>query len=455
MGCAYYDPSHGIEMMNEPIGGLFGFGGWVAALVIGFGAVAVAGDAPSTAQGAVCQDRSPCRVIETLDAGRSDDGARLTVLHVALGDDQPLAELEADSLSCRPHPEEYWLQEMGQDSQTNYRRLFAFCNDGYGAAGVGEDVVTVGPNRITLERSGGSAWRWEFAATYQLVPERPLSRRERSYHAASGGCLETETDYRTLTQRGWFDPPPPEDTLSEETTFCDRKTAPGQFLGLPWLEGGDSNLVAKMEKQAVGLGDCALVLNAGGGENTGFVIHGQPDPLAETEVRVLAPTANNLLVQIRDPGRTPAVSANWIHDDRLELWFGPSLQDGYSRAERQRELRQFGIRLADGAVFAGYGKSKALPVARRWQRGDARLVLVDWSDTGLEPYAVTVVYGQGDGRRQGRMIATSILRYGNPDTLGQFWGVPVNCELQDGILMVGELRREAAARMENEDTASP
>ena len=160
-------------------------------------------------------------------------------------------------------------------------------------------------------------------------------------------------------------------------------------------------------------------------------------------------------MQIRDPGRTPAVSANWIHDDRLELWFGPSWYDGYPRAERQRELQQFGIRLADGAVFAGYGKSKALPVVRRWQRGDARLILVDWSDTDLEPYAVTVVYGQGDGRRQGRMIATSALRYGNPDTLGQFWAFSANCELRDGVLNVGELRPEAAARMENEDTASP
>jgi hypothetical protein len=427
----------------------------MAALAVGFGTVAVAGDAPSTVQGAVCQDRSPCRVIETLDAGRSDDGVKLNVLHVVLDDDQPITESEVDSPSCRPYPEEYWLQEVGQDSQTHYRRLFAFCNDGYGAAGVGEDNVTVGPNRITLERAGGSAWRWDFSATYQLVPERPLSRRGRSYHAAIGGCLETETDYRTLTQRGWFDPPPPEDTLSEETTFCDQKTALGQFLGLPRLEDGDSDLVAKLEKQAAGLGDCALVLKAGGGEDTGFVIHGQPEPSAKTEVRVLAPTVNTLLVQIRDPGRTPAVSANWIHDDRLELWFGPSLSDGYPRAERQRELRQFGVRLADGAVFAGYGKSKALPVVRRWQRGDARLMLVDWSDAGLEPYAVTVVYGQGDGRRQGRMIATSALRYGNPDTLGQFWAFPANCELRDGVLNVGELRPEAAVRMENEDTASP
>ena len=83
------------------------------------------------------------------------------------------------------------------------------------------------------------------------------------------------------------------------------------------------------------------------------------------------------------------------------------------------------------------------------------MILVDWSDAGLEPYAVTVVYGQGGGGRQGRMIATSALRYGNPDTLGQFWGFPANCELRDGVLMVGELRQEAAARMEEEDTVSP
>ena len=92
---------------------------------------------------------------------------------------------------------------------------------------------------------------------------------------------------------------------------------------------------------------------------------------------------------------------------------------------------------------------------RRWRRGNARLILVDWSDAGLEPYAVTVVYGQGDGRQQGRMIATSTLRYGNPDTLGQLWTFPANYELRNGVLNIGELRQEAAARMEEEDTVSP
>jgi hypothetical protein len=131
----------------------------MAALAVGFSTVAVAGDAPSTAQGAMCQDRSPCRVIETLDAGRSNGGVKLNVLHVVLGDDQPLSEPEAELPPCSPYPEEYWLQEVSRDGQISHRRLFAFCNDGYGAANIGEDTVTVGPNRITLERAVGSAWR--------------------------------------------------------------------------------------------------------------------------------------------------------------------------------------------------------------------------------------------------------------------------------------------------------
>ena len=107
--------------------------------------------------------------------------------------------------------------------------------------------------------------------------------------------------------------------------------------------------------------------------------------------------------------------------------------------------------MADGAVFAGYGKSKRLPTVRRWQRDDARLLLVDWGDAGLEPNSMAVVYGQGDGRRQGRMLATSHLKYGNPDTLGQFWSFPATCELRDGLLQAGALRPETTA-MEQDDT---
>lgn len=422
---------------------------WMMGLVASFGSMAATGDATSAERVAVCQDRPKCRIVETLDAGKAADGTMLAVLHVALGGENPPADAEGQQ--CRPYPENYWLKQVGRDGKAGYRQLFAFCNDGYGASGVGEDTVTVDPNRITLDRVGGSAWRWEIGASYQLMPERPLLRREASYHTLGGGCLETETDFRALRQRGWLNPPLVEEAPNEDATVgCDRESAAGRFIAIPQLERG-SELAATLEQQSAGLGSCALALKATGDGESGFVVHGDPDPQARTEVRLLAPTANTLLAQVRDPGRTPSVSGNWINDDRLELWLGPTLYGGWPSADRKKQLYQFGIRLADGAVFAGYGKPARLPAVRRWRRGDARLLLVDWSATGLETNSVAVVYGQGDGRRQGRMLAASNFKYGNPDTLGQLWILPAACALQDGVLNVGELRSEAI-KMERENT---
>ncbi len=435
--------------MNELVCGIFRWLPWMVGLAAIFGSMAVASDTPSTERGSVCQDRPECRIVETLDAGKAADGTALAVLHVALGaENQPA---DAEGRQCRPYPEDYWLKQVGRDGKAVYRRLFAFCNDGYGASGIGEDVVTVAPNRITLDRVGGSAWRWEIGASYQLMPEQPLLRREASYHTLGGGCLETETNFRALRQRGWLNPSPAEETLDEDATVgCDRESATGRFIAIPQLERGGDELAA-LERQSAGLGSCALTLRATGNEEDGFVVYGSLDPQARTEIKLLLLSATTLLAQVRDAGRTPAMSENWINDDRLELWLGPALYGGWPSADRKKQLYQFGIRLADGAVFAGYGKSKRLPTIRRWQRDDARLLLVDWGDAGLEPNSMAVVYGQGDGRRQGRMLATSHLKYGNPDTLGQFWSFPATCELRDGLLQAGALRPETTA-MEQDDT---
>ena len=95
---------------------------------------------------------------------------------------------------------------------------------------------------------------------------------------------------------------------------------------------------------------------------------------------------------------------------------------------------------ADGAVFAGYGKSKRLPTVRRWQQGRRASAVGGLGDAGLEPNSMAVVYGQGDGRRQGRMLATSHLKYGNPDTLGQFWSFPATCGVAGRTAASGVLR---------------
>jgi len=51
---------------------------------------------------------------------------------------------------------EWWLRRPDK----SVVKLLEACNDGYGAAGVGEEDVSVGENRFVHERSGGSSWRW-------------------------------------------------------------------------------------------------------------------------------------------------------------------------------------------------------------------------------------------------------------------------------------------------------
>lgn len=114
-----------------------------------------------------CGDRSPCREAARWPAGTDAAGRVLTVVRLALdtrdsGDADPPG---ADHGDCVPT--EYWLQ-----AGPFARKLLALCNDGYGAAGMGEDAVTVGKNRFTHTQHGGSSWRWSTAEVFTLSPLR-------------------------------------------------------------------------------------------------------------------------------------------------------------------------------------------------------------------------------------------------------------------------------------------
>ena len=63
--------------------------------------------------------------------------------------------------------QEYWLVE----GTAKPHLLLKLCNDGYGAAGVGEDEITIGDNRFTHFQAGGSNDRWETTETIRLSPQ--------------------------------------------------------------------------------------------------------------------------------------------------------------------------------------------------------------------------------------------------------------------------------------------
>ena len=66
--------------------------------------------------------------------------------------------------------QEYWLVEGASAPHL----LLKLCNDGYGAAGVGVDEITIGDNRFTHFQAGGSNDRWETTDTIRLAPQTLL-----------------------------------------------------------------------------------------------------------------------------------------------------------------------------------------------------------------------------------------------------------------------------------------
>ncbi|HZI07731.1 MAG TPA: hypothetical protein VEZ71_27180, partial [Archangium sp.] len=138
------------------------------------------GAPPASSSDPHCAKREPCRVAETLDGGKDAQGRALQVKHLNLG----WADMESASQSLgrkfgpggrkaqgsraegQCEAAEWWLVRPAQPAQL----LLSVCNDGYGAAGVGQDEVLVSENAFTHEQSGGSRERWTTRRTLRLSP---------------------------------------------------------------------------------------------------------------------------------------------------------------------------------------------------------------------------------------------------------------------------------------------
>src|SRR5689334_8552478 len=125
----------------------------IAGATLAVAALALLEATPAAAQrdpaAALCADHPGCRVVDRRGGGNDAAGRAQVVVELAI------PNRDADPvLACRPHRRQFWLMD------TPPRLIFDLCNDGYGAAGVGDDRVTVGPNRVTHTQNGGSAWRW-------------------------------------------------------------------------------------------------------------------------------------------------------------------------------------------------------------------------------------------------------------------------------------------------------
>ncbi|TAJ35191.1 MAG: hypothetical protein EPO67_05075 [Reyranella sp.] len=374
--------------------------------------------APDAAQtAAICGTRTTCKIEKTYDAGRSPAGAPLSVAEVRLGvADRP----EKSDEGCRT-PDgkldggtELWLLDGDRPPSL----LLALCNDGYGASGIGEDEIKVGPNRLVHWQVGGSAWRWIQTTTYSLVPWRALTDRSCSYHNISElSGITTDTDFSSLVIR----------SIAKDSRLKD----PG--MGCPdWPASADKSFTPEPEKGTYGaynlvnpargsdadlpaggtIGSCVPAMTSAG--VNGFVVHGRPaSPAQAAEIKVFATGLHTLTIQVFDPlaaDQSAPAGGSWIHKPHVEVWVGYNKEQIYTQLPLT-QLMQVGIDL-DGNVYKGVGRAGTLPRVERRQATDEagrRVTILEliWKNEYELIGGVAVVYSQAEGGKQTRLVSTT------------------------------------------------
>lgn len=393
------------------------------------------GAPPAAGPDPLCAKREPCTVVETLDAGKDAQGRPLQVKHLELGwadvetSDEFLGRKfgpggrkeEGSRAEGQCEAAEWWLVRPSQPAQL----LLSVCNNGYGAAGVGEDSVTVADNRFTHEQSGGSRQRWSVTRTLQLSPLWLVIEGHRSSDAMAEEGKEDGDYWDFETMRGEVvraapECEPGEPSLGERTL----PYLPQVQMDKAYLQGG--------WKQA-GLGTCGF-------ESGNFLLGNQDDP-KDASLKALLVAADTLLVEVRDDKWT-GPSAKWLNDDHVEVWLAPLPPQeltGCGKPTDEQKPSQWGIRIADGKVFPAFGApKKTIQVERAELPGKQGYRLKLKLPTPFR--GISVVYSDSDsGKKQELMLATSLVKFGRPETLNPVRVVSpseATCAVKNGELSV-------------------
>ncbi|HEV2302995.1 MAG TPA: hypothetical protein VGR91_15620 [Stellaceae bacterium] len=422
---------------------------------------------PATASGAltaaqnaaICGARSSCKIANRYDAGKSPAGSALTVLELRLAlRDKPN---DAPDSGCRSEgaPDggrEYWLL----DGAAAPKRILKLCNDGYGAAGIGDDTVAVAANRLIHTQVGGSAWRWESTVAFTLSPWRAIDERDCSFNVLSprSGTI-TDIDYLRMSARSiakdgagergedvgcpdWpadasrpFTPEPARGLLGAYNILAPNLDANGNAAKIP--TGG-------------AIGNCVPAMTTGGAN--GFVVVGKPAPAKEAaQIRVIAGSLNSLLIQVFDPGAGVQDAAARPLDDlpHLAIWTG--LDTSWARTRLPLgDLAQITVDL-NGRAYPGRGRKEAAPAVERWRARDAagRPVIVlrlVWAKDTEFLHGAAIAYSQAEAGKRVRVVATTGFAEHRPlympDIIslpnGNIEPPPGNCRLRDGRLSIAD-----------------
>lgn len=392
---------------------------------------------------AACERLSPCKLVALRSVGAAGDREQVLAIISRGIRSEPGVEAptelpevhafdgEADVFSasyggCTGH--DVWVIDFDGERAQRTRLLTHICNDGHGAAGVGEDRLTVKDGRVVLEQSGGSNWRWSRTSLLALDQGVLETKRESWF---TMGPEASEGTWDNVAFRGaasWsvarcapnHQPPDPD---AEVVTFL--------FHPIPRVQIDPT--FARGAWTSTRLEPCTTAFD---GKTWGFAI-GSSKAEPSSVLRVVA-SGNDLFVEVEDD---EAVAGP--RGDRLELWSSETFP-GSQASCASTKVAASGVSIdVDSAVASPVGPRTAAPLPLVFRatppvsgtRGAHALrFMVSYRKL---PEGMTVVYRDVDRSKATRDIATSNFDPRDVATLGTYEPlVDLRCAAEGGALRV-------------------
>ncbi|MDX1922301.1 MAG: hypothetical protein SFW65_04125 [Alphaproteobacteria bacterium] len=387
-----------------------------------------------------CKGRKGCKYLWSGDAG-SLDKKRFIISEIVL----PHPAKDGEKKCRRPQDKRYgeFLDNVSQEIWFStyggllpeHKKLFELCNDGYGAANIGEDSFSFGKQHVTYRQAGGDNNRWVWARSYALPSLSYTGTMLCDYRTNTSGGHIRLMNYETGAFTSGYSPQESDDSQS---SFVDCNS---EDLGAakPKYKSIDTKQISSFLGLKLGdvkmIGTCGSQLTSQPGPYQGYTIYGQDDG-ADVTVRYLRINDDRLWVELRDveADKTPRIfksTDNWANDDRIEIWWLDQRQiPGKGAVDLEdaprKALRQFSVRLSDLKVFAGYGYSgnQKVPEVERRQGSLPLAFQIIWPpDQFPSPAGLTLSYAHADGNATKVMWASSTFKYADPQSLSPIFNL--------------------------------
>ncbi len=386
-----------------------------------------------------CKGRSGCKLLWSGDAGTLDK-KRFVISEVVI----PHPAKENEKHCRRPQDKRYgefldnvsqeiWLSTYG-GLLSEHKKLFELCNDGYGAANIGEDAFSFGKQHITYRQSGGDNNRWVWARSYALPSLSYAGTMLCDYKTNTSGGHIRLMDYETGSFTSGYSPELSDDSQSSFVD-CDKDNL---SAAKPKYKAIDTKQVSSFLglklTDVKTLGTCSSTITSQPGPYQGYVIYGQDDG-ADVEVKYLRINDDKLWVELRDTEqnkeqRVFKSTDNWANDDRIEIWWLDQKQMPPKTSDLEdaprKALRQFSVRLSDLKVFAGYGynTNQKMPEVERREGGLPLAFQITWPPEQFPSAAgLSVSYAHADGTATKVMWSSSTFKYADPQSLSPVYNL--------------------------------